>query len=96
MCVLKPFQDTPLEMEMVVKEMMNPEPLKRPTPSELLKKKELLSEEQKQLLIEKRKVVEVNMVLALQNERMKKISPRRPTFARANTWNGTTALPKFL
>jgi len=95
-CVLKPFQDTPLEMEMIVKEMMNPQPSKRPKPSELLKNNELLSEEQKQLLIEKRKVMEVNLALALQTERMKKISPRRPTFARANTWNGSVGLPRFL
>ena len=77
-------------MEMILKAMMHPEPGKRPHPAELLKKSELLSEEQKQLLAEKQKVLQVNMALALQTERMKKLTPPGPGgLHRANTWNGS-------
>lgn len=92
---LRPFLDTPLTMERIIKEMMHPDPEKRPQPARLLKNAELLSEEQKQLLKEKQKVIEVNMALALQTERMKKLTPPRPGgITRANTWNGS--LPQWL
>jgi serine/threonine protein kinase len=87
--------DTPFAMELIVKEMMHPDPDMRPHPAQLLKKNELLSDEQKQLLAEKQKVFAVNMALALQTERMKKLTPPRPGgLMRANTWNGS--LPKWL
>ena len=87
--------DTPFAMEMIIKGMMHPEPSERPHPAALLRKEELLSEEQKQLLAEKQKVLEVNMALALQTERMKKLTPPAPGgLLRANTWNGS--LPKWL
>jgi hypothetical protein len=67
----------------------------RPHPAQLLKKNELLSDEQKQLLAEKQKVFAVNMALALQTERIKKLTPPRTRgLIRANTWNGS--LPKWL
>eukprot|EP00547_Thalassionema_nitzschioides_P000208 CAMPEP_0194213224 /NCGR_PEP_ID=MMETSP0156-20130528/13612_1 /TAXON_ID=33649 /ORGANISM="Thalassionema nitzschioides, Strain L26-B" /LENGTH=649 /DNA_ID=CAMNT_0038941209 /DNA_START=354 /DNA_END=2303 /DNA_ORIENTATION=+ len=91
----RPFVDTPFTMERIIKEMMHSDPVKRPQPPRLLKNTELLSEEQKQLLMEKRKVIEVNMALALQTERMKKLTPPRPGgLTRANTWNGS--LPQWL
>jgi hypothetical protein len=87
---LLPLVDTPFAMEMIIKVMIHPEPCKRPLPSALLRKEELLSEEQKQLLAEKQKVLEVNMALALQTERMKKLTPPGPGgLLRANTWNGS-------
>ena len=92
---LLPLVDTPFAMEMIIKGMMHPEPSQRAHPAALLRKEELLSEEQKQLLAEKQKVLEVNMALALQTERMKKLAPPAPGgLLRANTWNGS--LPKWL
>ena len=92
---LQPLKDTPFAMELIIKEMMHPDPNLRPHPSQLLKKNELLSDEQKQLLAEKQKVLQVNMALALQTERMKKLTPPRPGgLLRSNTWNGS--LPKWI
>lgn len=92
---LRPLLDTPFAMEMLIKIMMHPDPSRRPQPAELLRKDELLSDEQKQLLAEKQKVLQVNMALALQTERMKKLTPPRAGgLMRANTWNGS--LPKWI
>jgi hypothetical protein len=92
---LKPFSNTPSAMGKIITEMMHPDPSERPHPKELLKKPELLSEDQKQLLAEKQKVLKVNMALALQNERIKKITPPRTGgLSRANTWNGS--LPNWM
>lgn len=93
--VLQSMGDTPFALELIVKSMMHPDAHQRPHPSQLLKKNELLSDEQKQLLREKEKVLEVNMALALQTQRMKKLTPPRPGgLMRANTWNGS--LPKWI
>ena len=90
--LLQPLQNTPVEMEAFIKEMMNQQPDSRPRPADLLKKRELLSMEQKQLIAEKHKVLEANMALALQTQRMKKFTPPRGRgLIRANTWTGDTA-----
>lgn len=88
---LQPLQSTPYEMEVIIRQMMHPDPAKRPTASELLKRRPLLSEDQKQLLAEKNKVLEANMALALQTKQMKKLTPPPPRggLIRANTWNGS-------
>ena len=92
---LLPLPDTPFALETIIKVMMHPDPCQRPQPAELLRKDELLSDEQKQLLAEKQKVLEANLALALQTERMKKLTPPRAGgLMRANTWNGS--LPKWL
>lgn len=86
---LQPLHGTPYEMELIIKRMMHPDPKMRPTASQLLKQKQLLSEEQKQLMAEKSKVLEANLALALQTQKMKKLTPPRPGgLTRANTWNG--------
>lgn len=88
---LLPLQGTPFEMELIIKEMMHPDPNKRPSASQLLTRKQLLSDEQKQLMAEKSKVLEANLALALQTNKMKKLSPLPPkTLMRANTWNGSS------
>ena len=84
---------TPYEMELIIKEMMHPDPHNRPSASQLLKRKPLLSEEQKQLMAEKSKVLEANLALAMQTQKMKKLTPPRPGgLMRANTWNGSSFL----
>lgn len=88
---LLPLQATPFEMELIIKEMMHPDPNKRPSASQLLTRKQLLSDEQKQLMAEKSKVLEANLALALQTKKMKTLSPPPPkTLMRANTWNGSS------
>jgi wee1-like protein kinase len=90
--ILQPLLNTPIDLEMIIKEMMAPLPENRPRPADLLKRRELLSSEQKQLIAEKHKVLEANMALALQTQRMKKLTPPRGRgLIRANTWNGGTS-----
>jgi hypothetical protein len=90
--ILQPLLNTPIDMEMIIKEMMAPLPENRPRPADLLKRRELLSSEQKQLIAEKHKVLEANMALALQTQRMKKLTPPRGRgLIRANTWNGDSS-----
>lgn len=82
---------TPYEMKLIIKEMMHPDPNRRPSALELLKRKQLLSEEQKQLMAEKGKVLEANLALALQTQKMKKLTPpHTKKLMRANTWNGSS------
>jgi len=91
--ILSPLPNTPFEMELIIKMMMAAKPQDRPKPADLLKREELLSDEQKQLIAEKHKVLEANMALALQTQRMKKLTPpRRKGLTRANTWNGTSMM----
>jgi serine/threonine protein kinase len=88
---LLPLQGTPFEMELIIKEMIHPDPNKRPSASQLLTRQQLLSDEQKQLMAEKSKVLEANLALALQTKKMKKLTPPPPkTLMRANTWNGSS------
>ena len=89
---LQMLPDTPLPLQSIISEMMHPDPKRRPDASSLLKKRELLSAEQKQLLLEQNKVREANLALAVQQERMKQL-PARPggggrKLVRHNTWNG--------
>lgn len=81
---------TPNEMNRIIKVMMNPAYIGRPSASELLKRPQLLSEEQKALLEEKNKVVQANLALAVQTNRLKMLTPipRKGVLVRANTWNG--------
>lgn len=88
---LQPLHGTPYDMELIIKRMMHPDPNLRPSASELLKQKQLLSEEQKQLMEEKSKVMQANLALALQTQKMKKLTPPpRGGLQRANTWNGAS------
>jgi wee1-like protein kinase len=81
---------TPYEMKLIIKEMMHPDPKMRPSASQLLTRKQLLSEEQKQLMAEKSKVLEANLALALQTQKLKKLTPpRTKKLIRSNTWNGS-------
>ena len=91
---LQMLPDTPLPLQAIISEMMHPDSKRRPDASSLLKKRELLSAEQKQLLLEQNKVREANLALAVQQERLKQL-PARPggggggrKLVRHNTWNG--------
>lgn len=86
--ILFPMPDTPRDLQLLIKEMLHPNPDARPSAKNLLKRRPLLSDEQKQLIAEKNKVLEANMALQVQQERLKKISPPKRQLTRANTWTG--------
>ena len=84
---------TPGEMLRLLQVMMHPSAATRPSAHDLLKRPQLLSEEQKALLAERNKVVQANLALAEQASRLKNLKPppipgRRSLLTRANTWNG--------
>jgi hypothetical protein len=78
---------THLELYGIIKDMMNPEPLLRPSASSLLQRRQLLSEEQKKLILEQNKVREANLALKHQEARYLQ-SPPKKTLMRSHTWNG--------
>mmetsp|Transcript_9287 Transcript_9287/g.14272 ORF Transcript_9287/g.14272 Transcript_9287/m.14272 type:complete len:141 (-) Transcript_9287:190-612(-) len=91
--VFAPLRDTPWEMESIIRQMMNPDPNSRPSASALLKRRQLLSDEQKQLMDERSKVMEAKFQLEQQARKIKNLpQPPLPTkqskLVRANTWNG--------
>ena len=93
-----PFEDastaTPSDMQLIIRQMMNPTIATRPTAAELLKRPQLLSDEQKALLAEKNKVIQANKALVAQSQQLRGLLkppptvPRRALLTRANTWNG--------
>ena len=84
---------TPDDMFRIMQLMMNPAYSSRPSASDLLKRPQLLSDEQKALLEERNKVVQANLALAAQASRFQMMSnrpafPPRGALVRSNTWNG--------
>ena len=77
-----------MELQSIIVSMMHPHIDERPSASELLTKKQLLSEEQKLLQLERTKVLEAKVALAAQQAKLKKLSPPKKALIRANTWNG--------
>ena len=63
--------NTPKDMEKIIQLMMNPVYTSRPTANELLKRPQLLSDEQKALLVERNKVLQANLALAEQTNRLR-------------------------
>ena len=57
---------TPFDLQMIVREMMAPERQDRPSAEELLKKRQLLSDEQRQLICERNKAEAANKALDVQ------------------------------
>lgn len=51
--ILLPMSNTPFDMQMIIREMMAPKWRTRPSAEELLKKRQLLSDEQRQLIVER-------------------------------------------
>eukprot|EP00934_Nitzschia_sp_Nitz4_P001465 Nitzschia sp. Nitz4//scaffold42_size132992//26756//29100//NITZ4_003384-RA/size132992-augustus-gene-0.101-mRNA-1//1//CDS//3329551673//1465//frame0 len=91
--IFPPLASTPGEMQRIMKLMMDPQWSSRPSASELLKRPQLLSDEQKALLEERNKVVLANMALAEQANRLKGLTPPpkipgKGMLVRSSTWNG--------
>jgi wee1-like protein kinase len=63
---LLPMPNTAIELQMIVWEMMAPEWITRPSADKLLKRRQLLSDEQQQLIVERNKVNVANMALDAQ------------------------------
>jgi len=88
---LQPLPGTDPDLVTLVQQMLHPQASCRPTASELLKRRQLLSDEQKALEAAKSKVAQANMQLAAQAQKFKKLSPLpRKGLQRANTWNGSS------
>lgn len=52
---LRHMPDTPFEMQMIVREMMAPDPRGRPSAEALLRRRQLLSDSERQLIVERNK-----------------------------------------
>ncbi len=81
--VLLPMRNSSFDFQMIIQTMMSPQKEDRPTASELLKKRQLLSEEQRQLIVERNKAEAANMALNAQMKLMK-ATPKK-ILARSNT-----------
>lgn len=81
--VLLPMRNTSFDLQLIITAMMSPKKEDRPTAATLLKKRQLLSEEQRQLIVERNKAEAANMALNAQIERLK-ATPRK-VLARSNT-----------
>eukprot|EP00804_Cyclotella_cryptica_P020732 CCRYP_003505-RA/>CCRYP_003505-RA protein AED:0.26 eAED:0.26 QI:135/0.8/0.66/1/1/1/6/451/832 len=80
---LLPMPNTAFELQMIVRIMMAPEKESRPSAADLLKKRQLMSIEQQQLIVERNKANAANMALN-QMQRIQSSSPRK-RFHRSNT-----------
>jgi wee1-like protein kinase len=83
---------TPDELHSIVLAMMHPSYQLRPWASELLKRPQLLSDEQKQLMREKKKVLQANLALVAQSKKLEQLAPvpalpKKGLLARRNTWS---------
>jgi serine/threonine protein kinase len=90
---MPPLSNAPDEMQRIMRLMMNPSHTQRPTASDLLKRPQLLSDEQKALMAEKTKVMQANLALIAQERQLRMLTPVLPGrprkgLVRANTWNG--------
>jgi len=83
---LSPLPHTSNELCNIIKVMIHPKREQRPSAAMLLKRRQLLSEDQKQLILARNKVREANMALAVKDARLKALSfPPRTPLTRANT-----------
>lgn len=85
-CILCPLPHTSNELCDIIKVMIHPNREQRSSAAMLLKRRQLLSEDQKQLVLARNKVREANMALAVQDARLKALKlPPKKTLIRANT-----------
>lgn len=79
---LLPLTDTPYEMDMIIREMMNPSFAGRPSAKDLLKHPQLLSKEQRELSNARKAL--------LQAQQLQKMPPMPSSggLTRRNTWSG--------
>ncbi|CAB9506502.1 associated tyrosine- and threonine-specific cdc2-inhibitory kinase [Seminavis robusta] len=86
---LMPMMDTPMEMDAIVRQMMHPTFSERPSASDLLRRPQLMSKEQRMLINERNKLFQAKAALAQQVRDFQKLSPPPAgTLARRNTWSG--------
>jgi wee1-like protein kinase len=94
---LAPLVGASPDLASIVHQMMNPIAELRPTADELLKHPQLLSEEQKALVMERSKVANAKLQLAAQAQQLAYggglLAAPRKGLVRANTWNGSSMLP---
>ena len=64
--MLLPMPNTAFDLQMIIREMMAPEKESRPSAMKLLKKRQLLSDEQRQLIVERNKATAANRALDAQ------------------------------
>lgn len=86
------LQDTPFELHKIILSMMHPSYQERPCASELLKHPQLLSDEQKMLMMERNKVLQANLALVAQSKKLEQLAPapvvrKKGQLTRRNTWS---------
>lgn len=84
--------DTPVVFHNILLAMMHPSYQERPCASELLKRPQLLSDEQKMLMLERNKVLQANLALVAQSKKLEQLAPvpavpKKGLLARRNTWS---------
>ncbi|KAL7467703.1 hypothetical protein ACHAXS_011452 [Conticribra weissflogii] len=82
---LSSMPNTAFELQMIIRIMMAPDKKSRPSAAELLTRRQLLSDEQRQLIVERNKAEAANMALDAQMKRFELLSPRKRAFHRSNT-----------
>ena len=63
---LLPMPNTAFDLQMIIREMMSPDRHGRPSAEDLLKKRQLLSDEQRMLITERNRAEAANMALDAQ------------------------------
>ena len=79
---LGPMPSTPLELQNIIRQMMNQDGNQRPTAAELLTRRQLLSDDEKKLITEQNKAREAKEAW---EARLKKITPPKRLLQRSNT-----------
>jgi len=74
---LSPMDGTEFDLQMTVRSMMAPDHSSRPSAEELLRKRQLMSEDQRQLIVERNKANEANRALNVQMVRHGGVPMRR-------------------
>ncbi|KAL7504382.1 hypothetical protein ACHAXN_002045 [Cyclotella atomus] len=83
--ILQPMNNTAFELQMIVRAMLAPEKESRPSAADLLKKRQLMSQEQQQLIVERNKANAANMALNQMQRIMSNASPKKRSYRRSNT-----------
>ncbi|KAG7357538.1 protein kinase domain containing protein [Nitzschia inconspicua] len=86
------LSNTPDELHQIMLAMMHPSYQERPCANELLQRPQLLSDEQKMLMLERNKVLQANLALVAQSRRLEQLAPapavpKKGLLARRNTWS---------
>lgn len=64
--ILLPMTNTNFELQLIIREMMAPDWRSRPSAEKLLKRRQLLSDEQRELIVERNKATAANLALDVQ------------------------------